>query len=318
MTNSTNRQNLFASLIEAITHRDHTTLSQLLIEAPELVNQIGPHPRGIGRSQPLHVAIELDNAFAFKLLLKAGANVDGDSRQYDGWSPVMLTIHWKRAAMLDELIRRGAAIDLIAALMLGDNRRVAKLLRNPTVLLQPVPNAATPLHFARTLKAARLLLARGGNLGTKDKYGKTAPQYWAELQPRSFGLLRLADSLGARPAWDIFKAVEHRQRAEVRQLLRTKEDANARFPAGSRQTLLHSAAWNGDLAMTKLLVSKGADLCARDREHNRTALDWARYALDSFHRKSCKAVAEYLEGLMKTETRQNVTSFREDQSAVCG
>ena len=39
----------------------------------------------------------------------------------------MRAVHWKRAEMRDELIRCGATIDLIAALMLGDDRRVTRL-----------------------------------------------------------------------------------------------------------------------------------------------------------------------------------------------
>jgi len=64
---------------------------------------------------------------AFERLLDAGANVDGDNQHYDGWSPLMRAVHWKRAEMRDELIRCGATIDLIAALMLGDDRRVTRL-----------------------------------------------------------------------------------------------------------------------------------------------------------------------------------------------
>ena len=69
----------------------------------------------------------------------------------------MLAVHWKRYAMRDKLLRRGAQIDLIAALMLKDDRRVARLLEHSSALAGPFPNDASPLHFARTVKSARLL-----------------------------------------------------------------------------------------------------------------------------------------------------------------
>jgi ankyrin repeat protein len=288
----------FGNVVKAITNRDRHALAQLLAAAPGVVNHVGPHPRWGGQPQPLHIAIESDNAEAFALLLNAGASMDGDNQRYDGWSPLMLSILWKRAEMRDELIRRGTTMDLIAALMLGDDRRVASLLKDSAVLLGPFPNNASPLHFARTVKSARLLLAHGVKVDAQDKYGKTAPQLWAAARPPSPGLMRLADSLGFKSPVDIFKAVEQGGLAQVRELLAAGADVNARFPTGSEHALLHAAAWNGDLSIAKLLIAKGADVRALDREHESTPADWARFALQAFNRKPCEAVAEYLEGLM--------------------
>jgi hypothetical protein len=102
----------FDKVMEAITNRDNQTLARLLAATPGIANQTGRHPRWGGRPQPLHVAIESDNHQALALLLDTGANVDGDNRDYDGWSPLMIAVHWQRVAMREELIRRGATIDL--------------------------------------------------------------------------------------------------------------------------------------------------------------------------------------------------------------
>lgn len=289
----------FDAVMKAITNRDNQTLAQLLAATPDLANQTGPHPRWGGRPQPLHVAIESDNRQAFTLLLQAGADLNGSNQGYDGWSPLMLAIHWKRVEMRDELIDRGANVDLVAALMLRDDRRVVKLLKNPTTLQGPFPNDATPLHFARTVKSARLLLTKGVNSNAKDKHGKTAAQLWGEAQRPSPGLVRLAASLGSKPSLDIHKAIEQGQIKQVRKLLASGVDVNTRFPLGSQGSLLHNAAFNGDLAIVKLLVAKGADLNALDQEHETTPAEWARFALKAFNRKPCEAVAEYLEGRMK-------------------
>ena len=290
----------FNNVMKAITTRDHQALADLLAATPGVVNQTGPHPRWGGRPQPLHVAIESDNAPAFELLLNAGANVEGNNQHYDGWSPLMIAIHSKRAEMRDELIRRGAAIDLIAALMLGNDRRVVALLKDSAVLDRPFPNDATPLHFASTVKSARLLLSHGVKIAAMDKYGKTAPQSWADAEPTSASLMRLADSLGVKPTLDIFRATEQGRLTLVRKFISAGMDVNARFPTGAQHTLLHAAAWNGNLPIAKLLVAKGADLHALDREHKGTPAAWARYALKAFNRKPCEVVAKYLEGLMNS------------------
>lgn len=286
----------FENLMKAITDRDDQALARVLADAPAVVNQTGAHPRWGGRPQPLHVAIESDNAAAFELLLKAGANVNGENQSYDGWSPLMISIHSERQEMRDELIRRGVNIDLIAALMLGDDRRVAAMIRDPAVLNGPFPNNATPLHFARTVRSARLLLAIGVRIEAKDKYGKTALERWVSSKSSTAGLIRLAHSLGANPS-DIFTLIEKGRLPEVRRFLSAGGDANMRSATEAQITLLHAAAFNGKLAIVKLLVAKGADLEARDREHNATPAEWARFALKAFNRKSCEAVAGYIEGL---------------------
>jgi ankyrin repeat protein len=288
----------FDKAMNAITNRDTSALARLLSAEPGLVNQRGAHPRWGGQPQLLHVAIESDNLEAFESLLKTGASVDGDNGHYDGWSPLMISIHWKRDGMRDELIRRGANIELIAALMLGDDLRVAGLVTNADTLRGPFPNNASPLHFARTVKSARLLLAHGAQIDARDKYGVTAPERWADARPRLAGLIRLAEALGQKTQVDIFTAVEKGHLAQARKLLTAGADVNARFSTRSAQTLLHAAAWNGDLPMVRLLVAKGADLHALDQEHETTPAHWARVALDAFHRQSCEPVAEFLEEQM--------------------
>jgi hypothetical protein len=52
------------------------------------------------------------------------------------------------------------------------------------------------------------LLSHGVEIEGRDKYGKTAPQCWADAQQPSACLMRLTDSLGVKPAMDIFKTIE--------------------------------------------------------------------------------------------------------------
>jgi hypothetical protein len=83
----------------------------------------------------------------------------------------------------------------------------------------------------------------------------------------------------------------------VRWLLARGGNVNARADARSRQTLLHSAAWNGDLEMVRLLVEAGADPNARDEQYNGTPLGWAKTSIDVTNNAKCDAVAAYLERL---------------------
>ena len=94
-----------------------------------MVNVVGPHPFWGGRPQPLHVAIESNRPDMFRLLLEAGADVNGRNDEYDHWSPLMLADNEERHDMRDELLRRGASVGFMEALLFGDDRLVEELLR---------------------------------------------------------------------------------------------------------------------------------------------------------------------------------------------
>ncbi len=62
---------------------------------------------------------------------------------------------------------------------------------------------------------------------------------------------------------------------------------------------MHSAAWNGDLEMVKLLVAAGADVLARDDEHDNTPGGFARVAITVSNNPKCKDVVDYLASLAR-------------------
>ena len=88
-----------------------------LAKSPTIVNAVGPHPYWGGRPQALHVAIETGRRDVFDLLLAAGADVDGDNRLYEQWSPLMITHDKDRPDMRETLLARGARIGVLEALM---------------------------------------------------------------------------------------------------------------------------------------------------------------------------------------------------------
>lgn len=120
----------------------------MLAATPDLVNAVGPHPFWGGRPQALHVAIEARRREMFDLLLDHGADASGTNDAYDYWSPVMLAINRDRADIVAELLRRGARVGLLEALMMADDRRVEDLLR-PGTLPDIAPNGGSILAFAR-------------------------------------------------------------------------------------------------------------------------------------------------------------------------
>ena len=100
----------------------------MLATDPTLVNAVGPHPFWGGRPQALHVAVETKRRDMFDLLLEHGADVSGTNDSYDLWSPLMLAMDRDQPEMRDELLRRGARVGLLEALMMGDDARVEECL----------------------------------------------------------------------------------------------------------------------------------------------------------------------------------------------
>ena len=295
---------------------------RVLTAAPQMVNVVGPHPFWGGRPQPLHVAIETKRRDMFELLLDAGADVNGTSDQYDHWSPLMLTRDQNRDDMRDELLRRGARVGLMEALIFGDDVRVEELLRPGKDALPPYPpNGGSVLNFARTRFAIDRLLELGVSTDVKDRWGATPIESMSRLGPRGQELVRYLIARGVSAAPEEYArlgdlqtlqtiierdpqvirsdavmmgAVDFGHQKLVEWLLARGGNVNARARSQSRHTALHSAAWNGDLPMARLLVDAGADVRARDEEHDGTPLDWARVAIEVTNNPKCQQVVEYL------------------------
>ncbi len=291
--------------------------------ASALVNAVGPHPFWGGRPQALHVAIESNRRDMFDLLIESGADVNGSNDLYDHWSPLMIAIDRKHTDMRDELLRHGARIGLLEALMLGDDGAVEKLLRAGK-LPNITPNGGSILAFARTPFAIDRLLDLGAPTDVRDRWESTPIDALSRLgpsgrplvehmirrgiaaQPKEYARLGDLDTLSrlidadptiARLDSVMMAAVDFGHHALVAWLLSRGANANARSETGSRGSALHSAAFNGDLEMAKLLVEAGADRTARDPEHNNTPEGWAQAALRITNNPTCAEVAAYLAAL---------------------
>ncbi len=286
---------------------------------PMLVNGVGAHPFWGGRPQPLHVAIETERRPMIDLLLERGADVNGANEQYDHWSPLMLAMNRDRQDIRLELIRRGARVGLAEALMMGDDARVSVLLSNG--LPQPAPNRGSWIALARTIAAIDALVAHGAGVEQPDHWGTRPIEALSKLGDAGRPLVRHLASLGATPSpADVARlgdatelrrlaevdaqavredavllaAVSNRHHDLVRWLLSLGASANARERDQAHQTALHTAAWNGDLPMVKLLLEGGADPAALDDEYDAPPVGWAETSLEITGNEGCGDVVRFL------------------------
>jgi ankyrin repeat protein len=314
-----------AALMRAVGTGQIDTVRAMLAATPELINAVGPNPFWGGRSQALHVSIYTKRRDIFDLLIAAGADVNGKNEQNQHWSPLMLTMHWDQPEMRRVLIEHGASVGVVEALMLADDALVEKLLRPGKSALPAVePNKGSILAFARTPYAIDRLLELGVERDRKDYWGGTPIERMSRLGPRGQPLVRhmlkrgaaiapqdyacmgdkdtLAALIAADPAIArsdavMMGAVDFGHHDLAQWLLVQGANVNACQDWGSRHTALHSAAWNGDLRMARLLVEAGADIHARDPEHNNTPAGWAMVAIEVTNNPDCEHVADYLAGL---------------------
>lgn len=294
---------------------------------PELVNAVGPHPFWGGRLQPLHLAIEGNRPAFFDLLLAHGADVVGRNADYDNWSPLMIAAREQRGDMVDRLQAKGAPTGLCEALLLRDDSALDAVLATTRWQDVPAPSGSL-IALARTPYAVRRLVELQVPADTKDRWGSNAMDALSRLGAKGADLVATLDALGtAATLQDIARlgdldrlkqqmaldpaavhdpkvvmaAVDFGHLESVEWLLGQGANVNARHGFGSSGTALHSAAWNGDLAMVQCLLDHGANWQAVDAEHKTTPQVWAETAAVVTNNPKCQEVAALLSGLAEKQ-----------------
>lgn len=309
------------AFLRAVREGDVGAVRAVLAADPTAVHATGPHPYWGGRPQAIHMAVEGGRPEMLDLILEAGADPNGVNAGYDHWSPLMLAMSEGREAMRRTLLDRGARIGLIEAMMMKDDALTARLLEPGVEALPEGPNRGSLLAFARTPWAIDRLLELGVDATMRDRWGASPIEAMSRLadggrelvrhmmargvtaEPQEFARMgdreALEDLAGSDPEIlnrdaVMMGAVDFGRRDLVRWLLTQGASPNVRAAAQSRHTALHSAAWNGDLEMVRLLVEAGADVRARDEEHDATPEGWAETAVTVTGNPDCATVAAWL------------------------
>lgn len=307
--------------LQLVGRGDLHAIKDALQNRPGLVNVVAAHPFWGGRPQPLHVAIETARQDVFEFLLEAGANPNGDNRDYDNWSPLMLALSRQRNDMSDILVAKGASIGLCEALLIGDDQKLDAILADGDIPPANGRPSGSLIALARSEMAIERLIALGVSPDAKDRWGADAMEALSRLGRRGQPLLELMAQhgkeikpeelarMGDREALEtrsasasekvfsdtVFKAAVDFGHADIASwMLSNGANPNARSPVGSRETALHSAAWNGDLAMVKILVEAGADASLIDEEHVSTPLGWSEVSRTVTNNPECDRVTAYL------------------------
>jgi len=148
------------------------------------------------------------------LLMDADADI---STMNEFWAPGF----WLEEVPADvgeHLVSRGAVLTIHAAAALGLVNKVREFLdSNPALVSEPGGDGATPLHFARTVDVARLLIDRGADLDMRDEDHRSTPAQWRIN--KSPDVTRLLLSSGATP--DVFLAAALRDLALTHEVLRS-------------------------------------------------------------------------------------------------
>ena len=151
------------------------------------------------------------------LLLEAGADIDKVSE------------FWALGFWVDDvppdvgehLVARGAVLTIHVAAALGLTERVREFLdADPALINEPGGDGATPLHFARTVEVADLLVDRGADLDAHDEDHRSTPAQWRIKS--SPDVTRFLLSKGA--AIDVFLAAGLGEVGLIRRALASEPD----------------------------------------------------------------------------------------------
>jgi ankyrin repeat protein len=271
------------SLLRAAAEGDAATVQNLIRTNPSLVDAKGAHPYWGGEPQALQLAAEWGRLEIAALLIDAGADIEAAGSAYGRWTPLHCALNQGHGpaqydAIAQLLIERGAVVDIWAAVRMGDVARVDAMLRDdPNILHARGPSEGTPLHFARTVEMAQLLLARGAAPQARDCYGHTPLQCAAAAGVRANSVARYLMDATGESSIALACAVGHVDR--VRALLDAdpslvhasinSDEMHVGHGLPDGDSLLHVAASCGHSGIAELLIERRANVNAASNKGQR-------------------------------------------------
>jgi ankyrin repeat protein len=168
-----NSQEPATALQTAILADDTPRVAQLLEQFPVLKQRLNePLPDYSFGATPLLAAVHRINRDMIDLLLRSGADINARSHWWAGGFGVLDDDR----GLADFLIARGARVDAHAAARLGMLDKLRELiLADPTVVAARGGDGQTPLHFAKSIEIARLLLENGAKIDARDIDHESTP-----------------------------------------------------------------------------------------------------------------------------------------------
>ena len=246
--------------------------------AVELILNAGANPSEpdtSGRS-PLHVAAISNHFELAKLLLDAGASLDGQLMGAKGGSPLALALFYAKSQMAQFLSNPPTPYNLRTASALGheiepffEGKNLKPKAANQVDFYRPIPQFP---EWTRTCSHQELLdealswSARNDKLMSMSKLVK----YGANVNSNPYR--------GTPLLWSIYSDSV----SSAKWLIEQGADPNLKHNFGGSEhgqgaTAIHLAAQYGSLKCLRLLLEKGADPYLTDDLYNSTALDWAKH-----------------------------------------
>ncbi|HXR43704.1 MAG TPA: ankyrin repeat domain-containing protein, partial [Pseudolysinimonas sp.] len=210
---------------------------------------------GASGDSALVKAVKAGDLQVVRSLVKSGTDVNAASG--DGSTPLLWAAHGSSLEIARALIAAKATVDaandfgvtpLLAASRSGDASMVELLLRAGADPKRSHPEGETPLLSAAragSVPVVRLLLARGVDANHAEKFQQTTALMWAAAE----GHLEVVDLL-------LEAGADSNRQGHVTSLT---ERHNADHPTGGFTALMF-AARNGNEAMARKLVARGANL----------------------------------------------------------
>ncbi|HET9467423.1 MAG TPA: sigma-70 family RNA polymerase sigma factor [Vicinamibacterales bacterium] len=269
----------FTEFLEVIASGDLPRVQAALDDHPDFLGAEDAVPQFSSVSaNALTVAGVCGRTDVVRLLLARGALAAVSATSI---SPLAYTAIEGRSEIVQILMDAGAEPDIFAAAALGDADTVQQLLTaDHAVAMERTPDGRTPLHFARSVPVAELLLRHGADIHATDSYGQTAVE-WTAATGRHKDVVAHLVARGAKVgSADIFSACASGNTEAVRAFLdsdpdivRARRAAGKGVPASSVGfTPLHEAAARGEQRIATLLLNSGADVNAVGGQNQIAAL----------------------------------------------
>jgi len=266
-------------------------LLELLLQRGAVVDK--PNYDGM---TPLHMTVWKGHKKAAELLIKAGANVNAQTRSSgsqntqvpEGSSPLHTAASYGFTALSELLLDNGAAINatdkggktpLHRAAENGQLQEIQLLLRKGADIEAKPESGSTPLLTATAYKqsaAALLLVSSNAQVNVTDKLGNTVVTFAAnglrELIPVFVQKGADPNARNREGETALMLALQQGDYLTCEQLLREKADPN--LVDGEGRSATHLAVLKPDIRILELLLDSGADPDMKDNRQL-TALDYA-------------------------------------------